>query len=246
MHENDQPGSLSYFYGRTKSGIALHTSLARQMPALILGQAGMGKTGLVISILRQLYDGNDARTLQVSFLDCDQQCAYLFEEQPQAAAIGETERACAEIVETFLRRMEKVPHPDQPYALLVIDGLVDLFRDERFLTQFTSILARCCQEEVRVRFGVLATSWDVPQEITALFRTTIQFATSIGLTQHPTHHHVNLPPQRRHFFVAGPEPILEVCETPFIHFPRREVRKLFWMHIDRERFREQWHESTHE
>jgi hypothetical protein len=237
LSERHQPGNLSYVYGSDTGGRPLQTTLDQQTPLLVLGQAGMGKTCLAAAILHQLYEQNGADRLQVSFLDLDNALGYLFEEQPHTARIGITEHESESILKALLLQMRQTPRPDQPYQLLVIDEFLWMLRDEeQLVAPFTTILSLCAEAQVREHYGVIATGWRGVEQLNAVFRTTIQFASSYGLTQHPAGEVRHLLGQRQ-FFVAGPEAVIEgVCEAPIIRLPLPGGQELFWKPIDWEHF----------
>jgi len=237
--EDDVKPTLSYFYGLTGDGHALSSTLDLHTPLLLLGDTGVGKTSLLVSILRQLYDQNNNRQIQCFFLDDFQQVAYLFEQQSQTGGASFSHREVEKMLDTFLGWMQAPVHGyDRPYSLLVIDEFERLFRDdEHVIEPFERILSLCRSAEIREHFGIIATTWHEGEEMQSLFRTTIRFAPYTFPESERTR------PEARRFEVSGPQQqYTESAYVPVIQYPFPGGQELFWLPIDREGFRENWKE----
>ena len=169
-----QRDSLGYFYGRERSGDLLAAILQEDTPLLILGAVGTGKTILLASVLRQLYDANGPERLQVTFIDPDRGLAPLFESRPQTCKVAVRER---DFMDALALPLEEAGRPGGPYQLLLVDEMMWLAPRGPFQEQwsrFQEILVRLAgDEDLRQRVGIVAASIIGTQEINARFPTTI-------------------------------------------------------------------------
>jgi hypothetical protein len=169
-----QRDSLGFFYGRERSGDLLAATLQEEASLLILGAVGTGKTILLASILRQLYAANGPQRLQVSFIDYDRGLSPLFEGRQQTRKVTVRER---DFMDALALPLEEADRPGAPYQLLLVDEVMYLAPHGPFQEQwsrFQEILARLAgDEDLRQRFGVVATSIIGTEEMNARFSTTI-------------------------------------------------------------------------
>ena len=175
--------SLGYILGRERAGDLLAGTLLEDSPLLVLGSVGSGKSLLLASILRQLYEANGPERLQVTFIDPDQGLAPLFKDQPQTRRIVKRERDFMDALALPFEEAEQ-----SPYQLLVIDEFMYLaphasFRDQ--WPRFQEVLGRLAgEEDLRQRVGLLATSIAGLAEINDCFSSTIYLPRDFPLSLH--------------------------------------------------------------
>jgi GTPase SAR1 family protein len=176
--------SLGYFFGRERTGDLLAGTLQQDSPLLVLGCVGSGKSLLLASLLRQLYEANAPERLQVTFIDPDQSLAPLFVGRPQTRRVAVRAR---DFVDALVLPFEEAGQG--PYQLLVIDEYMwlaphDGFRDQ--WPRFQETLAQLAgDDDLRRRVGLLATSIIGQAEINARFSSTIYIPQDFPLARQP-------------------------------------------------------------